>query len=88
MKLYEDNMESFKKLYNDAAADVSLIERFLLENHANPELDTMFLTSEHQYMYLSSSTVKELAGQLFSSLFPIQDKSKGAREVCQETENL
>lgn len=43
MKLYEDNMESFKKLYNDAAADVSLIERFLLENHANPELDTMML---------------------------------------------
>ena len=31
-------------------------------NHKiNPKLDTMFLTSEHQYMYLSSSTVKELA---------------------------
>ena len=27
----------------------------------NPDLDTMFLTAEHQYMYLSSSTVKELA---------------------------
>ena len=26
------------------------------------DLDTMFLTSEHQYMYLSSSTVKELGG--------------------------
>lgn len=26
----------------------------------NPELDTMFLPSESQYMYLSSSTVKEL----------------------------
>ena len=26
----------------------------------NPELDTVFLTSEHQYMYLSSSAVKEL----------------------------
>ena len=25
-----------------------------------PDLDSMFLTSEHQYMYLSSSTVKEL----------------------------
>ena len=24
--------------------------------------DTMFLTAEHQYMYLSSSTVKELGG--------------------------
>lgn len=31
-------------------------------NHKiNPNLDTLFLTSEHQYMYLSSSTVKELA---------------------------
>ena len=27
---------------------------------AGSDLDTMFLTSEHQYMYLSSSTVKEL----------------------------
>ncbi len=36
-------MESFKKLYNDAAADASLIEKFLLENHADPELDTMML---------------------------------------------
>ena len=30
-------------------------------NHKlNPNLDTMFLTAESQYMYLSSSTVKEL----------------------------
>ncbi len=30
-------------------------------NHKlNPELETMFLNAEHQYMYLSSSTVKEL----------------------------
>lgn len=26
----------------------------------NPQLDTMFLTAEHQFMYLSSSAVKEL----------------------------
>ena len=26
----------------------------------NPNLDTMFLTAEHQYMYMSSSVVKEL----------------------------
>ena len=32
----------------------------LINHKINPELDTMFLTSEHQYMYLSSSTVKEL----------------------------
>ncbi len=30
-------------------------------NHKlNPDLETMFLSAEHQYMYLSSSTVKEL----------------------------
>ena len=34
----------------------------LINRNINPELDTMFLTSEHQYMYLSSSTVKELGG--------------------------
>ena len=32
----------------------------LINRKINPELDTMFLTSESQYMYLSSSTVKEL----------------------------
>ena len=33
----------------------------LINHKINPGLDTMFLTAEHQYMYLSSSTVKELA---------------------------
>ena len=33
----------------------------LINHKINPALDTMFLTAEHQYMYLSSSTVKELA---------------------------
>ena len=32
----------------------------IINNKINPSLDTMFLTAEHQYMYLSSSTVKEL----------------------------
>lgn len=32
----------------------------LINHKINPHLDTMFLTAEHQYMYLSSSTVKEL----------------------------
>ena len=32
----------------------------LINHKINPQLDTMFLTAEHQYMYLSSSTVKEL----------------------------
>lgn len=34
----------------------------LINHKINSDLDTMFLTSEHQYMYLSSSTVKELGG--------------------------
>ena len=32
----------------------------LINRKINPALDTMFLTAEHQYMYLSSSAVKEL----------------------------
>ena len=32
----------------------------LINHKINPNLDTMFLTAEHQYMYLSSSAVKEL----------------------------
>ena len=32
----------------------------LINRQINPDLDTMFLTAEHQYMYMSSSTVKEL----------------------------
>ena len=32
----------------------------LINHKINPALDTMFLTAEHQYMYLSSSAVKEL----------------------------
>lgn len=33
----------------------------MINNKINSDLDTMFLTAEHQYMSLSSSTVKELA---------------------------
>ena len=33
----------------------------LINRNINPGLDTMFLTAEHQYMFLSSSAVKELA---------------------------
>ncbi len=32
----------------------------LINHKINPHLDTMFLTAEHQYMYMSSSAVKEL----------------------------
>ena len=34
----------------------------LINHKINPNLDTMFLTAEHQHMYLSSSIVKELGG--------------------------
>ena len=34
----------------------------LINHKINPDLDTMFLTADNQYMYLSSSTVKELGG--------------------------
>lgn len=33
----------------------------LINRKLNPELDTMFLTADSKYMYLSSSSVKELA---------------------------
>ena len=32
----------------------------MINHKLNPDLDTMFLTAEHQYTYLSSSMVKEL----------------------------
>ncbi len=32
----------------------------LINHKINPDLDTMFLTAEHQYMFFSSSVVKEL----------------------------
>ena len=44
-----------------AGSDFENEFQMALINHSiNPSLDTMFLTAEHQYMYLSSSTVKEL----------------------------
>ena len=40
---------------------LNIIRRAAEINHKiNPDLDTMFLTAEHQYTYLSSSMVKEL----------------------------
>lgn len=44
-----------------AATDFEKEFQMALINHKiNPGLDTMFLTAEHQYMYLSSSAVKEM----------------------------
>ena len=36
------------------------LQMAMINRKINPELDTMFLTAEHQYMYMSSSMVKEL----------------------------
>ena len=33
----------------------------MINRKLNPDLDSLFLTADHQYMYLSSSAVKELA---------------------------
>ena len=53
----------------------------LINHRLNPQLDTMFLTAEHQYMYLSSSAVKELGrfdadlnGLLPDAIIPIFQK--------------
>ena len=53
----------------------------LINHRLNPKLDTMFLTAEHQYMYLSSSAVKELGrydadlnGLLPDAIIPIFQK--------------
>ena len=44
-----------------AVSDFEREFQMALMNHKlNPNLDTMFLMAEHQFMYLSSSAVKEL----------------------------
>lgn len=64
----------------------------LINHKINPDLDTMFLTAESQYMYLSSSTVKELGnyGVDLSDFLPgeiipdfqarIENKKKSVKE--------
>ena len=49
-------------------------EMALINHKLNPELDTMFLTAEHQFMYLSSSAVKEMGryGADLSDFLPRQ----------------
>ena len=57
----------------------------LINHKLNPGLDTMFLTTEHQFMYLSSSIVKEMAyyGADLHGFVPdaiIDDKPHGGEE--------
>ena len=46
----------------------------LINRKLNPELDTMFLTADSQYMYLSSSMVKELGsyGADLTDFLPVE----------------
>lgn len=46
----------------------------MINRKLNPDLESLFLTAEHQYMYLSSSAVKELGfyGADVSELLPPQ----------------
>ena len=60
----------------------------MINHKLNPDLDTMFLTAEHQFTYLSSSTVKELGsyGVDLSDFLPeqiIPDFQKRMRELRQ-----
>lgn len=60
----------------------------LINRKLNPDLDTVFLTAEHQFTYLSSSTVKELGsyGVDMSDFLPekiIPDFQQRMRELRQ-----
>lgn len=64
----------------------------LINHKINPELDTMFLTAESQYMFLSSSLVKELGSYnvQLSELLPeeiIPDFQKRIKEISDREEN-
>ena len=64
----------------------------LINHKINPELDTMFLTAESQYMFLSSSLVKELGSYHvhLSELLPeeiIPDFEKRIQELSNREED-
>ena len=58
----------------------------LINHKINPELDTMFLTAESQYMYLSSSTVKELGsyGVDLSDFLPEEIIPDFQKKICEK----
>ena len=57
----------------------------LINRKLNPDLDTMFLTAEHQFTYLSSSTVKELGsyGVDLSDFLPEQIIPDFQKRMCE-----
>lgn len=62
----------------------------LINHKINPELDTMFLTAESQYMYLSSSAVKELGayGVDLSDFLPAQIIPDFRRKIEQRIQSI
>lgn len=62
----------------------------MINRKLNPELDSLFLTAEHQYMYLSSSVVKELAhyGAPLEDFLPSEILADFERSIhCENTAN-
>lgn len=61
----------------------------LVNRKLNPELDTMFLTAASQYMYLSSSMVKELGkyGAELSDFLPEEIIPDFRKKLCSKMED-
>ena len=64
----------------------------MINRKLNPDLESLFLTAEHQYMYLSSSAVKELGfyGADVSGLLPpqiLEPFQQKIRKTCDNKEN-
>ncbi len=59
----------------------------MINRKLNPQLDSLFLTAEHQYMYLSSSIVKELAhyGAPLEDFLPPEILADFERSIQKET---
>ena len=59
----------------------------MINHKLNPDLDTMFLTAEHQYTYLSSSMVKELGryGADLSDFLPAEIIPDFQRRIQEQT---
>lgn len=57
----------------------------LINRKLNPDLDTVFLTAEHQFTYLSSSTVKELGsyGVDMSDFLPAEIIPDFLKRMCE-----
>ena len=64
----------------------------MINRKLNPDLESLFLTAEHQYMYLSSSAVKVLGfyGADVSGLLPpqiLKPFQQKIRKTCDNKEN-